>query len=163
MRKFMRNLSFISHPWVRTAAMVVSEIMDRLSPNMAPHTTAAMHSTMSKPVASLIDTAKGARADTVPTEVPMDTDTKQAMRNRPATANWLGRKSRNRNTVLSAPPAAEMAPEKAPAARNTRHMVRMFSSATPLAITFSLALKSSLRFWKQATAKAIKKITMAGV
>ena len=97
----MRNLSFISHPWVRTAAMVVSEIMDRLSPNMAPHTTAAMHSTMSKPVASLIDTAKGARADTVPTEVPMDTDTKQAMRNRPATANWLGRKSRNRNTVLS--------------------------------------------------------------
>ena len=108
-----------------------------------------------------MDTAKGARADTVPTEVPMEMDTKQEIRNRPPTANWLGRTSRNRNTVLSAPPAAEMAPEKAPAARNTRHMVKIFSSATPLAITFSLALKSSFRFWKQATARAIKKTTMA--
>ena len=42
-------------------------------------------------------------------------------------------------------------------------MVRMFSSATPAAITFILALKSSFRFWKQATARAIRKITMAGV
>ena len=91
MRKFMRNLSFISHPWVRTAAMVVSEIMERLSPNMAPQATAAMHSTSSKPVALLMETAKGARAEMVPTEVPMETDTKQAIRNRPATANWLGR------------------------------------------------------------------------
>ena len=159
----MRNLSFISQPWVRTAAMVVSEIMDRLSPNMAPQATAAMQITTSKPVAWLMDTAKGARAEMVPTEVPMEIDTKQAIRNRPATANWLGRKVRNRYTVLSAPPAAEIAPEKAPAARNTKHMVKMFSSATPVAITFSLALKSSFRFWKQATARAMRKITMAGV
>ena len=39
--------------------------------------------------------------------------------------------------MLSAPPAAEIAPENAPAVRKTRHMVRIFSSATPLAITFS--------------------------
>ena len=90
MKKFMRNLSFISQPWVRTAAMVVSEIMDRLSPNMAPEATAAMQSTMSKPVAWLMDTAKGARAEMVPVEVPMDRDTKQAIRNRPATASWGG-------------------------------------------------------------------------
>ena len=76
---------------MRTAAMVVSEIMDRLSPNIAPHTTAAMQSTMSKPVAWLMETAKGARAETVPTDVPIDSDTKQEIRNSPATANWLGR------------------------------------------------------------------------
>ena len=55
-----------------------------------------MHSTTSKPVAWLMDTAKGARAEMVPTEVPMEMDTKQAMRNRPATAKLLGRKVRNR-------------------------------------------------------------------
>ena len=65
--------------------------------------------------------------------------------------------------MLSAPPAAWTAPEKAPAARKTRHMVRMFSSATPLAITFSLALKSRARFWTQATNRAMRKATMAGV
>ena len=49
-----------------------------------------MQSTMSKPVAWLMDTAKGARAEMVPVEVPMDRDTKQAIRNRPATASWGG-------------------------------------------------------------------------
>ena len=53
--------------------------------------TAAMHRTTSKPVASLMETAKGARAEMVPTEVPMEMDTKQEIKNRPATANWLGR------------------------------------------------------------------------
>lgn len=47
--------------------MVVSEIMERLSPNMAPEATAAMHRTTSEAVASLMETAKGARAEMVPT------------------------------------------------------------------------------------------------
>ena len=110
-----------------------------------------------------MDRAKEDRADMVPTDVPMDRETKQAIRNSPATATFTGRKVKNRFTVLSAPPAAEMAPEKAPAVRNTRHMVRIFSSATPLAITFSLALKSSFRFWMHATNSAIRKTTMVGV
>ena len=44
MKKFILNLSFMPQPCVRTAAMVVSEIIDRLSPNMAPETHAARQS-----------------------------------------------------------------------------------------------------------------------
>ena len=36
--KFTLNLSFISTPWVLVAAIVVFEINERLSPNMAPPT-----------------------------------------------------------------------------------------------------------------------------
>src|SRR5690625_1083015 len=40
-RRFTRNFSRIEIPWVLVAAIVVSEIKDRLSPNMAPPTIAA--------------------------------------------------------------------------------------------------------------------------
>ena len=44
MAKFSRNLSFISQPCPLQAAIVVSEMNDRLSPNMAPPMTDAIHS-----------------------------------------------------------------------------------------------------------------------
>ena len=83
-------MSLISQPWVRTAAIVVSDIMERLSPNIAPDTTAPRHRGRAKSVASLIPTAIGARATIVPTEVPMDMEIKQPIKNSPSTANWLG-------------------------------------------------------------------------
>ncbi|CEY36387.1 Uncharacterised protein [Streptococcus pneumoniae] len=43
-KKFVLNLSFISVPCERTAAIVVSEINDKLSPNIAPPTTVAIAS-----------------------------------------------------------------------------------------------------------------------
>ena len=104
--KFSRNLSFISHPWVRVAAMVVSEIIDRLSPNIAPETTAPRHRAPAIPVFSLIPTAIGARAAMVPTEVPIAVEIKQPMTNSPATATGGGRMDRPKFTVLSTPPAA---------------------------------------------------------
>ena len=134
-RKFSRNLSFISAPWVRTAAMVVSEIMDRLSPNMAPPITAPAQTAMHTPALSLIPTAMGAMAAMVPMEVPMDTEIKQLITKSPATATLGGMMDSPRLTVLSTPPAISTALEKPPATRKIRHMVTMFSSATPWVIS----------------------------
>ena len=47
--KFVRNLSFISTPCVLVAAIVVSEMKERLSPNIAPPTTVATHTARLKP------------------------------------------------------------------------------------------------------------------
>ena len=163
MRKFSLNLSFISQPCVFTAAMVVSDIMDRLSPNMAPPTTAPAQTAMENPVFWLIPTAMGARAVIVPTEVPMDMDIKHPMRNNPATATLEGRMDSPRLTVESTPPAAFTAPVKAPAARNMRHMVMMFSSPTPCAASLIFSAKPSSLFCTKAARSAIKKATMAGI
>ena len=134
-RKFILNLSFISHPCVFTAAIVVSEIIDRLSPNIAPHTTAATQIAIENPVCLLIPTAIGASAVIVPTEVPIDTEIKHPIINRPATAKCGGIRESPKFTVLSTPPAAVTAPEKAPAQRKIRHIVIIFSSPSPFAIT----------------------------
>ena len=125
-------MSFISQPWVRTAAIVVSEIMDRLSPNMAPHTTAPRQIAVPRPVSCAMPIPIGAMAVMVPTEVPMETEIKQPMIKRPVTAIDGGIIESPRLTVLSTPPAALMVPEKAPAARKIRHMVTIFSSPIPL-------------------------------
>ena len=161
--KFSRNLSFISHPCVLTAAIVVSEIMDRLSPNMAPPTTAPAQSASEKPVFSLIPTAIGARAVIVPTEVPIEIEIKQPMTKSPATAIPEGKIASPRATVLSTPPAALTEPEKAPAARKIRHMVMMFSSPTPAAASLIFSANFSSRFCAKATTSAIRNATMAGI
>ena len=68
-----------------------------------------------------------------------------------------------RLTVLSTPPAALMEPEKAPAARKIRHMVTIFSSPIPLEMIATFSWNPTLRFWKNATVRAIKNPTMAGI
>ena len=107
--------------------MVVSDIMDRLSPNIAPHTTAPMHSSIPKPVFSLIPTAIGASAAIVPIEVPIERDIKHPIRKSPTTAMFDGSIESPRFTVLSTPPAAFTAPEKAPARRNISAIIIIFS------------------------------------
>ena len=79
MAKLARNLSFIWQPCPLQAAMVVSEIKERLSPNKAPPMTAATHRGMAKVIRVI-----------VPTEVPMAKETKQLTTKRTATANWAG-------------------------------------------------------------------------
>ena len=155
MKKFALNLSFISHPCVLTAAIVVSEIIERLSPNMAPHPTAPMQILSANPVFSLIPTAIGASAAIVPMEVPIETEIKHPIRNRPATAKCAG--------INDNPPAAVTAPEKPPAQRKIRLIVMMFSSPTPLAITSIFLLKLNSLFCKNATNNAIKNATIAGI
>ena len=113
---------------------MVSEIMDKLSPNIAPEAEAATQSTGEYPVACEIPTAKGTKTVIVPTEVPMAKEIKQPIKNRPTTAKEVGRKFKATLTVAVAPPAARTMPEKAPAVKKIRHIVMILSSANPLAI-----------------------------
>ena len=162
-RKLALNLSFISHPCVLTAAIVVSEIMDRLSPNIAPHTTEAIQTDSSNPVFSLIPTAIGASAAIVPMDVPIETEIKQPITKSPATAKWVGIRESPRFTVLSTPPAAVTAPENPPAQRKIRLIVIIFSSPTPFAITLILSANFCCLFCIKATNKAIRNATTAGM
>ena len=88
--KLARNFSFIWQPWVEQAAMVVSEINDRLSPNMLPPMTDATHSGRLKPESLATATAMGVSRVMVPTLVPMAMDTKHATTNSTATASLAG-------------------------------------------------------------------------
>ena len=103
------------------AAIVVSEIIERLSPNIAPETTAPMHNAPAIPVLSLIPTAIGAKAAMVPTEVPIAVE--HPIINKPATATEGGKMESEKFTVLSTPPAACTAPENPPAITKTRHII----------------------------------------
>ena len=114
-RKFTRNLSRISQRWLRVAAMVVSEIMDRLSPNMAPPTTAPMTTVRDRPPFSAMPTAMGMTAVTVPMELPVAVPMKAEMTNRPAARNSTGTSDRPRFTVDSRPPMAAATLANAPA------------------------------------------------
>ena len=77
-------------PCVEQAAIVVSEMKLRLSPNIAPPMTEAMHNGRSKPELADTATAMGARSVIVPTDVPMAMDTKHATTNSTATASFTG-------------------------------------------------------------------------
>ena len=114
-RKLTRNLSRISQRWLRVAAMVVSEIMDRLSPNMAPPTTAPMTTVRDRPPFSAMPTAMGMTAETVPMEEPVAVPIKAEMTNRPAARNCTGTRDRPRFTVDSRPPILAATCAKAPA------------------------------------------------
>mgnify|MGYP003373531905 CR=1 FL=1 len=94
--KFSRNLSFIAQPWPWQAAMVVSEMNDRLSPNMAPPMTLATHKGRSKPEAAETATAMGVINVMVPTDVPIDSETKQLTMNSTTTANSVGKMASSR-------------------------------------------------------------------
>ena len=114
-QKLTLNLSRSSHPWVRVAAMVVSEIMDRLSPNMAPPTQAPRNSGRLRPDLSATPTAMGTMALMVPMEVPVAVPMNAEITNTPAARKWTGMTLRPRFTVASTPPMALATVEKAPA------------------------------------------------
>ena len=87
MKKFSLNLSVILQPCPLHAAIVVSDMKDRLSPNIAPPITVAIQSGVENPEA--LDTAipMGTISVIVPTDVPMARETKQLTTNRTITAN----------------------------------------------------------------------------
>ena len=85
--KFALNLSFISTLWVLVAAMVVSEIMDKLSPNIEPQIVAATTKNSLPPPASARPSAIGVTATTVPTDVPVESAINAEITNTPAATN----------------------------------------------------------------------------
>ena len=115
MRKFTLNLSFSAQPCVFVAAIVVSEIMERLSPNIAPPTQAAMMRGAEMPLFSPMPAAIGMMAATVPMDVPVAVPMKAEMRKIPAVRYCAGTMLMPRFTVASRPPMAAATAEKAPA------------------------------------------------
>ena len=162
MPKFSRNLSFMAQPCPLQAAMVVSEIKERLSPNMAPPITDATHRGTLNPDAPATARAMGVIRVMVPTEVPMARETKQATTNRTATAYWAGMMDRRQYATLSAL-LRPTTPTKMPAVIKMRIMIMMFLSPTPLPMRTSFSSKDSLRFWMQATSRATRKATTMGM
>ena len=159
MRKLLRNLSFMLTPCVRVAAIVVSEMNERLSPNIAPPTTVPTHNGRLKPALAATVTAMGVSTVMVPTLVPMASEMMQAMTKRPGMAAWAGSMSSSRFAVLSAPPAALAMPENAPAIRKMKSMMTMLSSPMPRAHTWIFSSKDSERFCRNATTSAMTKAT----
>ena len=80
MKKFTLNLSLMLHPCELVAAIVVSDINERLSPKKAPPTTTAVSRAADEPVDCASPAAIGTSATIVPTLVPMDSDMKQVAR-----------------------------------------------------------------------------------
>ena len=85
------------------------------------------------------------------------------MINRPTTATLAGRIDKPKLTVLSTPPAAVTAPENAPAHRKIKLIVMIFSFPTPLEIIEIFSSKLNPLFWQNATNKAIRNATIAGI
>ena len=128
---FVLNLSAIVTPWVLVAAIVVSEMNERLSPKNAPPTMMAVMkaglATIPEhppvPSSSAIPAATGTRATIVPTLVPIDIEMKQAARKRPANSSFPGNILRARLTVASIAPISLAVVAKAPANTNI-HIIR---------------------------------------
>ena len=92
MRMLALNLSAIEHSCVLVAAIVVSEMNERLSPKNAPPTMMAVMNGVlvnvpaapPKASSSAIPAATGTNATIVPTLVPMDMEMKHDARKSPA-------------------------------------------------------------------------------
>lgn len=125
MRMLARNLSFIRHPWVRVAMMVVSEMKLRLSPKKLPPTTAAVSSGRERPSRCAMPAAIGVRAAIVPQLVPMLMLTMQDAMKSPARISLSGSMSKLRLTTLSMHPMRLAVIEKAPASMKISSMSRM--------------------------------------
>ena len=109
------NLSFISTFWVLVAAIVVSEITERLSPNIAPPTSDPKTKAIGRFPFWASPTAMGPTVEIVPTEVPVDIEIKQPIKKIPPVINWRGIIDRAKFTTESTPPDSLDTVAKAPA------------------------------------------------
>ena len=146
---FALNLSAMEHPWVRVAAMVVSEMKERLSPKNDPPTTIAVMNGAEMPVSAAIPVATGTRATIVPTLVPTAIDMKQDARKSPANSSLPGSNCRVMFTVASIAPISFAVVANAPARMNIQIIRRTFLCPAPcenmfiLSSIFPLAQKAS--------------------
>ena len=81
---FVLNLLRMEQPCVCVAAIVVSEMNERLSPKNAPPTTMATSHAVLQFISLARAVTTGVRATMVPTDVPIDSDMKHAAMNIPA-------------------------------------------------------------------------------
>ena len=100
---------------VLVAAIVVSEITDKLSPNIAPPTSAPRTRGSDRLPFVATPTAIGPTAEIVPTEVPVEIDIKQLIKKIPAVIYCTGISESAKFTTESTPPEALETVAKAPA------------------------------------------------
>ena len=131
MKKFTRNLSFILQPCVLVAAMVVSDMNERLSPKNAPPTTTAVTNATSSCIVVASPEAIGTSATMVPTLVPIDRLMKHVAMNSPGSTMLLGSSESIVFTVASTAPMAFAELAKAPANTNIQSIVMMFGALAP--------------------------------
>ena len=113
--------------------MVVSDMNDRLSPNIAPPMMDATQSGRLNPDASATATPIGVRSVIVPTDVPIAVETKHATTNKTATENLAGMILSIKYATLSAL-LRPTTPTNIPAVRNMSSMVIIFLSVSPFAM-----------------------------
>ena len=118
--------------------MVVSEIIDRLSPNIAPPTTAPMAYTTSISVTCVKPKAIGAQAAMVPMEVPIAVAIKAAIINSMGSTNSGAITDSPNCTVASTLPMALLTLAKAPASIKTMNIKIKFGWLAPF-INVSIA------------------------
>ena len=111
------TLGFISASCDITAAIVVSDMIDKLSPNIDPLITVAIPIAIGKAPWLLKPTAIGAIVAIVPIEVPIAVEIKAATKNNPINKNSVGIKVSERLTVASILPIDLVTSLKAPAKR----------------------------------------------
>ena len=162
MKQFTRNLSRITQPCVRVAAMVVSDMNDRLSPKKAPPATMAVTIGRLVSVLAAIPTATGTRATMVPTEVPIDSDMKHDARKIPAKSRLSGSSCRVRFTVASMAPIVLAVCANAPARMNIHIISMIFLLAAPIENCRMRSLRLSPLVVAMAYAEAVMNATVMG-
>ncbi len=123
--KLALNFSFILHFCVRVAAIVVSEMKERLSPKKAPPSTTATKKGTYPPTLFAKSTARGVRATTVPTDVPIDVEIKHAATKIPGIISSGGSQFMVMATVASIAPILSARLAKAPAKTNIHIIYRI--------------------------------------
>ena len=125
------NLSDIRHPCVLVAAIVVSDMNERLSPKKAPPATIAVMKPTSSPDSEAIPAATGTSATIVPTLVPIAIEMKQEAMNKPTKSIEGGRICNVAATVASIAPISLAVSANAPARMNIQSISRTFLCPAP--------------------------------
>ena len=131
-RRLALNLSAISQPAACVAAIVVSEMNDRLSPKKAPPTTIAAINGCESPHCSAIPAPIGIRATIVPTLVPIAIEIRHAVTNNPARMTPGGIIPSISETVALTDPIALAVFANAPARMKIQIMSIMSGLPAPL-------------------------------
>src|SRR5699024_216055 len=162
-QKFTLNLSIIFTPCVRVATMVVSDINDKLSPNIAPPITVANASGSPISVCSAIPIAIGAIATTVPILVHIDNERKKQIINIQLKIRLPERNVKPRFTVESTAPIELATPENAPDSKKMTTIITTFSCAAPFKYADSLSLNGSFKYKNNPATEAIIAATVIGI
>ena len=152
MRMLVRNLSLSRTPCERVATMVVSEMNERLSPKNAPPTTAPTTKGRARPEDEATPVVTGTKAITVPTLVPMLSETKQAARNNPGTNSETGSARSVMATVESMAPICLAEAANAPARMKIQSIIIKFFSPAPRLNTLTRSAMGSRPRWSSDSA-----------